>query len=64
MTYMPSYNCKMLQEYYKEIIDEYRNWFRSEPKRFSFIKHFMWARKEPDFSRFLDALAHYEGEIE
>ena len=64
MTYIPSHNNKMLQEYYKEIIDDYLNWMRAEPKRFRLIKHFLWACKEPDFSRFLDALDHYEGEIE
>ncbi len=64
MTYTPSYNGKMLQKYYKEVIDDYLNWMRSEPKRFRFIKHFLWVREEPNFSTFLDALDHYEGEIE
>ena len=64
MTYTPLYTYKMLQEYYKEIIDDYRNWMRAEPKRFRFIKHFIWACKEPDFSTFLYALDHYEGELE
>ena len=63
MTYMPSYNNKMLQEYYKEIVEEYYNWLCSRPKRYRFIKYFLWSCKEPDFSRFLDALEHYEGEL-
>lgn len=58
------YTAIMLQEYYKEIIDDYLNWMRAEPKRYRLIKHFQWARKEPDFSTFMDALGHYEGEID
>lgn len=62
MTYMP-YSDEMLQAYYKEIVEEYYDWLCSEPKRYRFIKHFLWARKEPNFSTFLDALDHYEGEL-